>query len=44
MTASLANRIEDDHGLRVFCDACRRVADIDVEAIAAKVWSGCYAD
>jgi len=36
MTASLANRIEDDHALHMFCDAFKRVADIDVEAIAAK--------
>jgi len=36
MTATLANLLSNNHGLRVFCDACKRVADVDVEAIAAK--------
>ena len=36
MTATLANLLSNNHGLRVFCNACKRVADIDVEAIAAK--------
>ena len=36
MTATLANLLSNNHGLRVFCDACKRVADVDVETIAAK--------
>ena len=36
MTATLANLLSNNHGLRVFCDACKRVEDIDVNAIAAK--------
>ena len=40
MTATLANLLSNNHVLRVFCDACRRVADIDVEAIAAKYGRG----
>ena len=36
MTATLANLLSNQHGLRVFCDACQRVADIDVQAIAAR--------
>ena len=36
MTATLANILSNNHALRVFCDACMRVVDIDVQAIAAK--------
>jgi hypothetical protein len=36
MTATLVSLIEKDYGLRLFCGACKRVSDIDVEAIAAK--------
>ena len=36
MTATLANILSNNHALRVFCDACKRVADVDVEAIPAK--------
>ena len=35
MTVSLANLLSNSHGLRVYCDACKRAADVDVEAIAA---------
>lgn len=30
MTATLDNLVANDNGLRVFCDACSRVADMDV--------------
>ena len=36
MPTTLANLLSNNHGLRVFCDACMRVVDIDVQAIAAK--------
>lgn len=36
MTATLANLQSNNHGLRVFCDACERITDIDVNAIAVK--------
>jgi hypothetical protein len=36
MTATLANLLSNDHGLRVFCDACKRVAEVDVEAVAQR--------
>ena len=36
MTATLANLLSNNHGLRVFCDACKRVTDVDVQALAAK--------
>ena len=29
MTATLANLLSNNHGLRVFCDAFKRVADIN---------------
>ena len=34
MIATLANLLSNNHGLRVFCDACKRVTDVDVEKIA----------
>ena len=34
MNVTLANLLSNNHGLRVFCDACKRVADVDVEKIA----------
>ena len=40
VTATLANLLSNNHGLRVFCDAFKRVADIDVDAIAAKYGRG----
>ena len=40
MTATLATLLSNNHGFRVFCDACKHVADIDVEAIAAKYGRG----
>ncbi len=40
MTANLATLLSNNHGIRVFCDACKRVADIDVEAIALKYGRG----
>lgn len=36
MTATLANLLSNNHALHMFYDACKQVADIDVEAIAAK--------
>ena len=40
MSATLANLLSNNHGLRVFCDACKRVADVDVDAMAAKYGRG----
>ena len=36
MTATLANLLSNKHGLRVFCDACKRVAEVDVKAVAER--------
>ena len=36
MTATLAPLLSNNHGLHVFCDAFKRVADIDVKASAGK--------
>ena len=36
MTATLANLLSGNHALHMFYDAFKRVAAIDVEAIAAK--------
>lgn len=36
MTATLANLLSNNHGLRVFCDACKRVAEVDVEQVAKR--------
>jgi len=36
MTATLANLLSNNHGLRVFCDACKRVAEVDVKAVAER--------
>ncbi len=36
MIATLANLVANDHGLRVFCDACGRCVDLDVEALVER--------
>lgn len=36
MTAAIANLLSNNYGLRVFCNVCRRVADIDVDEMAEK--------
>ena len=36
MTATLANLIANDHGLRVFCDACGRCVDLDVDTLVGR--------
>ena len=33
-TATLANLITNDNGLRVFCGACHRCRELDVNALA----------
>ena len=38
--ATLANLIANDNDLRVFCDACGRCADLDVEALTARYGGG----
>ena len=40
MNVTLANLLSNNHGLRVFCDACKRVTDVDVQALAAKYGRG----
>ena len=34
MAATLANLLSNNHGLRVFCDARKRVAEVDIEQVA----------
>ncbi len=36
MTATLANLVANDHGLRVFCDACGRCGDLDVYDLVSR--------
>jgi hypothetical protein len=36
MTAVLATLTQNNYGLRVFCDACKRVAEVDVKAAAER--------
>ena len=36
MTATLANLITNDSDLRIFCDGCNRVADMDVARLAER--------
>ena len=36
MKATLANLIANDHGLRVFCDACGRCVDLNVETLVSR--------
>lgn len=36
MTATLANLIANDNGLRVFCNACQRCAELDVHALVGR--------
>ena len=31
MITTLANLLSNNHGLRVFCDACKSVADVDFD-------------
>jgi hypothetical protein len=36
MTATLANLIANDNGLRVFCNSCMRCVDLDVQALVGR--------
>ena len=36
MTATLANLITNDNGLRVFCDGCDRCVDLDVDVLVIR--------
>jgi hypothetical protein len=36
MTATLDNLIQNDNGLRVFCDHCVRCVDLDVAALVER--------
>lgn len=37
MSAKLANLIENDYGLNVFCGTCGRCVSVDVSVLAVKV-------
>jgi len=36
MAATLVNLLSNNHGLRVFCDVCKHVAEVDVEQVAER--------
>jgi hypothetical protein len=36
MTAALATLTQNNYGLRVFCNACKRVAEVDVKVVAER--------
>lgn len=40
MTATLANLITNDNGLRVFCDHCQHVAELDIADLARRYGGG----
>jgi len=36
MTATLTNLIDNDYGLNVFCDSCRRCVGLEVEPLTER--------
>ena len=39
-TATLNDLVQNDHGLRVFCDRCRRCAELDVPFLVSRYGTG----
>ena len=35
MSATLGNLVDNNHGLRIFCDACSRESEVDVDQLLA---------